>query len=213
MSQTFDFAGTDVAFIDGDSVLTALVRAGIYPAGGGALCCEGDCPHCVATVDGISYVRTCQTAPRENLTVQPHPIDDYPKLPADRGYGAPPIEYRQCDVVVIGQGPSGREASDRATTSGRTVESFDANRAEEVIGIYDGPMVIVRTPAGIIHVDCDEIVVATGAAELQPACPGNDLVGIVTGRAAQRLVAQGVDLGVTVAIGKPPEELDCEVVG
>ena len=89
MFQTFDFAGTDVAFVDGDSVLTALVRAGIYPAGGGALCCEGDCPHCVATIDGISYIRTCQTAPREGLTVQPHPIDDYPPLPPDRGYGAP----------------------------------------------------------------------------------------------------------------------------
>ncbi len=72
-------------------------------------------------------------------------------------------------------------------------------------------MVIVRTPDRIIHVDCEEIVVATGAAELQPACPGNDLVGIVTGRAALRLVAQGVDLGVTVAVGRPPDDLDCEV--
>ena len=40
-----------------------------------------------------------------------------------------------------------------------------------------------------------EIVVATGAAEIQPVCPGNELAGLVTARAAERLHAAGVDLG------------------
>ena len=38
----------------------------------------------------------------------------------------------------------------------------------------------------MLHVHADEVVVATGAAELQPVCPGNDLAGLVTARAAER---------------------------
>ncbi|MEZ4659039.1 MAG: 2Fe-2S iron-sulfur cluster-binding protein [Caldilineaceae bacterium] len=39
---------------------------------GGCLCLAGDCPHCLATVDGVSYVRTCQTAARPGMVVQRH---------------------------------------------------------------------------------------------------------------------------------------------
>ena len=35
----------------GDSLLIALLRAGIQPTGGGL--CLGDCPNCLATVDGM----------------------------------------------------------------------------------------------------------------------------------------------------------------
>ncbi len=211
MSQTFDFAGTDVIFVEGDSVLTALVRGGIYPAGGGTLCCEGDCPYCIATVDGVSYVRTCQTAAREDLVVEPHPADQDPPLPADQGYRSAPIEYRHADLVVVGQGESGRMAVYEASAAGRTVDAFDASSGEEVIGIYDGPMVIVRTPGRMIHVECDEIVVATGAAQIQPACPGSELIGIITGPAAQVLATQGVELGVVAVVGPPPTDLECVV--
>ena len=57
---------------------------------------------------------------------------------------------------------------------------------------------------GMLHVHAAEVVVATGAAEIQPVCPGNDLDGLVTARAAEALHAAGVDLGRTVAIGTPP---------
>ena len=46
----------------------------------------------------------------------------------------------------------------------------------------------------MLHVEAEEVIVATGAAELQPVVPGNDLDGILTPRAAERLRAAGVDL-------------------
>ncbi len=56
----------------------------------------------------------------------------------------------------------------------------------------------------MLHVEAHEIVVATGAAEVHPVCPGNRLGGLVTARAAERLHGAGVDLGRTVAVGTPP---------
>jgi aerobic-type carbon monoxide dehydrogenase small subunit (CoxS/CutS family) len=50
-----------VEYVAGDSALLAMLRAGIYPTGGGCLCLAGDCSHCVATVDGVSYTRTILT--------------------------------------------------------------------------------------------------------------------------------------------------------
>ncbi len=47
----------------------------------------------------------------------------------------------------------------------------------------------------MLHVHPHEIVVATGAAEIHPVCPGNRLAGLVTARAAEKLDAAGVDLG------------------
>ena len=54
----------------------------------------------------------------------------------------------------------------------------------------------------MLHVRADEIVVATGSVEIQPACPGSDLGGIVTAGAAERLEAAGVDLGRVVHVGR-----------
>ena len=56
----FRVDGAEVVFLNRDSLLDAMLRAGLHPTGGGCLCCAGDCPHCLATVDGVGYVRTCQ---------------------------------------------------------------------------------------------------------------------------------------------------------
>ncbi len=58
----------------------------------------------------------------------------------------------------------------------------------------------------------DEIVIATGAAEIQPVAPGNNLAGIVTSRAASALAQAGINLGRVVAIGTPPEGVDAQQV-
>ena len=47
----------------------ALLRAGLHPTGGGCLCLAGDCPHCLVTVDGVAYVRSCQTRVAEGMSV------------------------------------------------------------------------------------------------------------------------------------------------
>ena len=57
--------------------------------------------------------------------------------------------------------------------------------------IYAGPdRRRADRPAGMLHVHAREIVVATGAAELHPVVPGNDLRGLVTAR-RRRAAARG----------------------
>ena len=205
----------EIAFEDGDTVLEALLRAGLHPTGGGCLCAAGDCPHCLATVDGVGYVRTCQVRATEGLeVVREHRGGGYPRLDLDTPALTPesvggPVRYLRCDVVVIGEGSSGLAAAEAARGAGSSVLSFDAARGDEVVGIYPGPLVIVRGEAETIHVEPrQEIVVATGAAELQPVAPGSELDGIVTARAAERFAAAGVDLGRVAAVGVSPSGIE-----
>jgi sarcosine oxidase subunit alpha len=91
-----------------------------------------------------------------------------------------------------------------AERDGKAVLVLDAAAGDEVVAIYAGPTVIVRTSHGMLHVHAQEIVVATGAAEIHPVCPGNRLAGLVTARAAEVLHRAGVDLGTAVAVGSLP---------
>jgi glycine cleavage system T protein len=204
--------GQAIAFEAGDSLAIAVVRAGEVPGRGGTLCLAGDCGNCLGTVDGVAYVRTCQVAARPGSVVVRHPATGKPPLPhVDTGdltrtpVGAD-VAVRRVDVevAVIGGGASGRSAAEAARAAGRDVLALDAAEGLEVVGIYPGPSIVAREPGGMLHVRADEIVVATGSAEIQPVCPGNDLAGIVTADAAARLVAAGIDLGVAVAVGPMP---------
>lgn len=196
-----------------DSLLMQLLRDGRHPSGGGCLCLGGDCPHCLATVDGIAYVRTCQVPSNTSAIVTPQPVAG--QLPPLQSVGErTPIPARtiHCDVVVIGQGPAGRAAADEARAGGAHVETLDSGQGRDAIGIYPGPLVVARTNAGMLHLyPRGEIIVATGAAEIQPACPGNHLDGLMTARAAAQLAQAGIPLGKVVAVGIPPVGIDCEV--
>jgi glycine cleavage system aminomethyltransferase T len=193
----------------GDSILLALQRQGIHPTGGGCLCFGGDCANCVATVDGVSYVRTCQTRARPGMVVESHPQDGPPEIrPRDRIGSGVVATNIHCDVVVIGQGRAGREAADEAQAAKKRVVRLDSDMGQEAIGIYYGPMVVARTPEGMLHIHAHEdIIVATGAAEIQAVVPGSGLAGIYTVRAAQKLREHGVELGKTVAVGQVPAGL------
>jgi len=200
--------GRPVAFEAGDSVAVAILRGGEVPGRGGTLCLAGDCGNCLAQVDGIAYVRTCQTAARPGLRVGRHPDGANPALPvvAATDLTATPLpataelHHLEVDVAVIGGGQSGLAAAAEAERAGRSVRVLDAGSGDEVVAIYAGPMIVVRTPRGMLHVHPHEIVVATGAAEIHPVCPGNGLAGIVTKRAAEKLQAAGVDLGRLVEV-------------
>jgi glycine cleavage system aminomethyltransferase T len=209
--------GRPVSFAAGDSIAVAIVRAGESPAGGGTLCLTGDCGNCLVQVDGVAYVRSCQQRAFPGISVTRHPREGLPVLPHISGpdltlspFG-PGIEVlrAEVDVAVIGGGATGREAAATAEGEGKRVLVLDAEGGDEVVGIYPGPMVIVRTPTLMLHVFPHEIVVATGAAEIHPAVPGNGLDGILTARAAQRLHAAGIELGAAVAVGTPPEGVPC----
>ena len=200
--------GRPIAFRPGDSVAVAVVRAGEWPSPGGTLCLAGDCGNCVATVDGVAYVRTCQVAARPGTVVERHPIEGKPGLPSVDLLdptripvgGEVPVRRAHAALSVIGGGDAGRAAA--AGRDGAVV--LDASDGTEVVGIYPGAAIVAREPGGMLHIDADEIIVATGSAEIQPVCPGSGLAGIVTARAAERLRAAGIDLGRTIVVSAPP---------
>lgn len=198
----------EVPFAAGESVLTALTRSGIHPGHGGCLCFAGDCAHCLTTVDGIAYIRACQVAAEPSSDVIAHPASSYPEVPKTGGTVPAAISYKTTDLVIIGAGESGRAAATEANN--RDVLVLDSSAGQDAIGIYAGPLVIARSAEGMTHIACNEIVVATGATEIQPACPGSDLIGIVTTRAAEHLHTADIDLGTCVAIGTSPS-FDCTV--
>src|SRR5712691_4170589 len=64
---TLDFEGRDVPVRDGDTVASALFRAGVrtfsrsikYHRRRGLYCLTGDCPNCMVNIDGEGSVRSC----------------------------------------------------------------------------------------------------------------------------------------------------------
>ena len=204
-----------IPFNEGDSVLIAMLRADLQPTGGGCLCLGGDCPNCVATVDGVSYVRTCQTKAQAGMVVGRHHLEEeYPPLPLTQNIQRETeVRNQHCDVAVIGAGTAGQTAVAEAKAAGKQVVLLDTHQGQEVVGIYSGPLVVARTAAGMLQVHAkEEVVVATGAAEIQPIVPGSELAGLVTARAAVQLAQAGIDLGRVVAVGSPPDGVEAEVL-
>ncbi|MEM7332231.1 MAG: 2Fe-2S iron-sulfur cluster-binding protein [Chloroflexota bacterium] len=204
--------GKPISFDEDDNLLVALLKADEHPTGGGCLCMGGDCFHCLATVDGVSYVRTCQVPAKPGMVIDRHPQDGYPQLPLDDTTTVEIHAHNKfCDVVVIGTGESGTAEIVKARSAGKSVISLDTKDGQEAVGIYDGPLVIARTAEGMWHINVkDEIVIATGAAEIHPVAPGSHLNGVMTSRAATQLAQAGVSLGKVVAIGSPPENIEVE---
>ena len=208
--------GRPVAFADRDSVAVAIVRSGEVPGHGGALCLAGDCGNCLATVDGVAYVRTCQVSALPGTVVVRHPAVGKPVLPSTdlRDLTRVPlagdvvVRRAHAKTAVIGGGSSGRAAA-----AGRDVIVLDAADGAEVMAIYPGPSIVVREPNGMLHLRADDVVVATGSAEIHPICPGNDLAGIVTARAATELAGAGVDLGRVVTVTSNPVRFDGDDTG
>jgi glycine cleavage system aminomethyltransferase T len=194
--------GQPTDFAEGDSVAIAIVRSGGWPSAGGTLCLAGDCGNCLVEVDGVAYVRSCQVAATAGLEVRRHPVEGKPVLP---GTAEPGVEIAvrrdRVDVVVIGSGEAGRRAASEAQSAGRSVALLDAADGIEVAAVYPDPAVVAREPDGMLHVTADDVVVATGTVEIQPVAPGNRLAGLLTKRAAERLVDAGVGLGRVVTVG------------
>jgi sarcosine oxidase, subunit alpha len=72
------FEGREVPTHEGDTVASALYRAGVrtysrsvkYHRRRGLYCGTGDCPNCLMTVDGQPAVRTCTSACRDGMSVE-----------------------------------------------------------------------------------------------------------------------------------------------
>ena len=207
----FPFEGRAIPFAEGDTVLTAVLRAGMRPWSG-CLCAEGDCPNCLIAVDGIAYLRACRTPALDGMEVDSHPSDGYPNLPSRVRNRDIDFNIVHCDTVVIGQGSSGTAAAAEAAGQGKRVITLDSRAGQDAVGVYPGPEVVARTADGMSRIFCNEVVVATGSVEIHPVCPGSRLAGIVTKRAAEKLSAAGIPLGRVASVGVPPEGVDHEPV-
>ncbi len=86
---TFQFDGRTIEARSGDTVASALYRAGRriftrsfkYHRPRGLLCLAGKCPNCMMNVDGTPNVRACITPAREGMTVRHQ--NAYPSLEND----------------------------------------------------------------------------------------------------------------------------------
>ena len=210
--------GQPVEFNEGDSVAVAIARNGEHPHHGGCLCLAGDCPNCVAIVDGVAYVRTCQTAAKPGMVVKRHPGVGAPSLyngtPVDTSVGSPHVgaTFEDADVVVVGRSASGIAAAAAQEAAGHTVTVLDAKEGNEVVGVYAGGQVVVRTATGMKYLHAHKVIIATGSAELHPVCDGSNLRGILTVSAAEALVASGIELHNAVSVGTPPVGVECQHV-
>ena len=86
---SLQFDGQPIAALPGDTVASALYRAGQrtfsrsfkYHRPRGLLCLAGKCPNCMMNVDGVPNVRACVTAAKPGMQVQHQ--NAYPSLEND----------------------------------------------------------------------------------------------------------------------------------
>jgi sarcosine oxidase subunit alpha len=57
------------------------------------------------------------------------------------------------------------------------------------VGVYEGPLVPLVGPGGVVRAHAGRVVVATGAIEAHPVFPGNDVPGVFLSRGAARLAS------------------------
>jgi sarcosine oxidase subunit alpha len=79
---SFTFGGERVRAFEGDTIGSALYASGQrvfsrsfkYHRPRGLLCCSGNCPNCMMTVDGVPNVRVCAEPVREGASVAPQNV-------------------------------------------------------------------------------------------------------------------------------------------
>src|SRR3954453_18042467 len=101
------YDGQPIDFTAGDTVALAAIRNGQHPARGGTLCLAGDCGNCVATIDGTSWVRTCQTPATPGVVVARHPDGGNPTMLGPDTFTDITVRPLSVDVAVVGAGASG----------------------------------------------------------------------------------------------------------
>jgi len=123
-----------------------------------------------------------------------------------------------CDVLVVGGGEAGRAAAASAAARGeRTVLCDEGEVADPLdgvevlarhaaIGAYEGPMVSLASAEGLVQVHPKRVVVATGGTEVHPVFSGNDLPGVMLGRAATGLLTRGVKPGLQAVVAVNHDE-------
>jgi sarcosine oxidase subunit alpha len=164
---SFDFEGKPVPFEEGDTVASALFRAGVrtfsrslkYHRRRGLYCMTGDCPNCILTVDGEPGLRSCCTDAREHAVV-------------DRGEGWPSTER---DVLSVA------DHAHRLLPVGFYYKTFTKPR-------FAWPLAekVIRRTTGLGNLDVDRPPQIPEVRHLSPGVLviGGGLAGLAAARAA-----------------------------
>ena len=114
---SFTFDGVKMTGLEGEMISSALFAAGVTRfsihrkdgAPQGIFCANGQCSQCTVIVDGHAQ-KSCVTPLRDGMDIRT--LDRLPALPAD---DEPLRDYEKkvvnCDVLVVGGGPSGLTAA------------------------------------------------------------------------------------------------------
>jgi thioredoxin reductase len=129
-SIPIDFEGRSIAARKGESVMAALVGAGVLAfrstrtgADRGPFCGMGVCQDCLIDVDGVPNQRACMTTVKQPMTVRREshcrPLPDAP--PAVAGT----LAVKSPDLLIVGAGPGGLSAAIAARRAGVGVVIVD----------------------------------------------------------------------------------------
>ena len=124
-------------------------------------------------------------------------VDDQPTLGGKLRYGS-----RHRLVNVDGGGEmAAPEAAHMLATRVAEHERIDVLSDATVFGHYEGNLLGVRTPHGIVHLRARHVVVATGAQEVPLTFERNDLSGVMLSTGVRRLInLYGVKPGNTALV-------------
>jgi sarcosine oxidase subunit alpha len=123
---------------------------------------------------------------------------------------APEGQVLICDEFAVAWGLAAGPALDRVRALEAQVRALDAVTVMEgftALGIYEGLHVPLVGDGEVVHVHPRQVVVATGATEEHGVFPGNDLPGVMLGRAAAALAGvHGVRPGERAVVVVRTEE-------
>src|SRR3990170_4734337 len=208
---TLDFEGQPVPLEDGDTVASALFRAGVRTFNRslkqhrrrGLYCVTGDCPNCLCTVDGEPGTRACTKEARDGMRVEretgwPSPDTDvlsvselaHPLMPVgfySKTFIRPRFAWETAEKVIRRATGAGRDRLETLAAEVRADPAITLLERRTAVGIYEGPMVPLAAATELLRVHPTRIVVATGAVETHGVFAGNDVPGVWLGRGAARM--------------------------
>jgi sarcosine oxidase subunit alpha len=115
-----------------------------------------------------------------------------------------------CDEGVIGHGVAPGPALTRVReleAEVRAIGGVTVLEGSTALGVYEGLHVPIAGDGELVHAHPSKVVVATGATEAHGVFPGNDLPGVVLGRAAAALAGiHGVRPGYRAVVVVRTEE-------
>jgi sarcosine oxidase subunit alpha len=132
---SFTFNGRSLTGYASDSIASALHAQGVkvfsesvrFGSPRGFFCGIGKCSSCLMQVNGIPNVRTCIAPLTEHACVKMH--DRIAAWPKDVSFDFPPVGCIDVDVLVVGAGPAGLEATLQAARLGAKVLLVDENKS------------------------------------------------------------------------------------